>query len=70
MSVAEMKLEAINKITKLENETVLQEVLALLENATGKETEDSSLTKNYDAIKAQYGDVLQKLAQWFFLPIF
>lgn len=63
MSVAEMKLEAINKITKLQNETVLQDVLTMLEAATAKETGNDNLAKNYDAIKAQYGDVLQKLAQ-------
>jgi hypothetical protein len=63
MSVAEMKLEAINKITKLENEAVLQDVLTMLEAAAAKEAGDNNLAKNYDAIKAQYGDVLQKLAQ-------
>jgi hypothetical protein len=63
MSVAEMKLKAINKITNLDNETLLQKVLSLLENAAGKESEDNNLSKNYEAIKAQYGDVLQKLAQ-------
>ncbi|NTS41642.1 hypothetical protein HRG84_12060 [Flavisolibacter sp. BT320] len=63
MSVAEMKLEVIKKITRLENETVLQDVLTLLEAATANEIGDTSLAKNYDAIKAQYGDVLQKLAQ-------
>ena len=59
MSVAEMKLEVIKKIAKLENEAVLQEVLTLLEKDAGENT----LSKNYDTIKAQYGDVLQKLAQ-------
>jgi hypothetical protein len=63
MSVAEMKLDAINKITKLEDEALLQEVLAFLEAAAGKATGDNDLAKNYDTIKAQYGDVLQKLAQ-------
>ena len=63
MSVAEMKLDAINKITNLDNEVVLQKVLDLLENAAGKEVKEANLSKNYDAIKAQYGDVLQKLAQ-------
>ena len=63
MSVAEMKLEVISKITTVESEVVLQQVLALLENVTEKENEAVSLSKNYDAIKEQYGDVLQKLAQ-------
>ncbi len=63
MSVAEMKIEVINKITNVNSEVVLQEVLALLENAAGKEADNGSLSKNYDAIKEQYSDVLQKLAQ-------
>ena len=61
MSVAEMKLEAISKISNLKNEEVLQEVLALLNSVNEKET--LSLSKNYEVIKEQYGEVLQKLAQ-------
>lgn len=56
-----MKLEAITKISNLKSEKTLQEVLALLNSADEKGS--SSLSQNYDAIKAQYGDVLQKLAQ-------
>lgn len=61
MSVAEMKLEVINKISNLKSERVLQEVLVLLNTADKKES--LSLSQNYDNIKDQYGDVLQKLAQ-------
>ena len=61
MSVAEMKIELIKKITDINSEVILQEVSALLRNATEKEP--FSLSQNYDAIKAQYGEVLQKLAQ-------
>ncbi len=63
MSVAEMKIEVINKITNVNNENILKEVLALLENAMENEKGNVSLSKNYEAIKDQYGDVLQKLAQ-------
>ncbi len=63
MSVAEMKIEVINKITNVNSEIVLQQVLALLKNTTAAEKGSESLSKNYDAIKEQYGDVLQKLAQ-------
>lgn len=63
MSVAEMKVALINRITNLNDETLLQQVLALLEKAEVKEASDTDLSKNYDAIKEQYGDVLQKLAQ-------
>ena len=61
MSVAEMKLEAISKITNLASEKTLQDVLKLLESAD--EEESVNLSQNYDAIKAQYEAVLQKLAQ-------
>lgn len=62
MSVAEMKLEAINKITTVENETVLKEVLSLLEDAN---TTNGvvNLSKSYNELKEQYGDALQRLAQ-------
>ncbi len=63
MSVEEMKIEVINKIANINSETVLQEVLTLLKNTTGTEEASGSLSKNYEAIKKQYGDVLQKLAQ-------
>lgn len=63
MSVAEMKIAVINRITNLNNEALLQEVLAWLEKAEAKSSDDTNLSKNYDAIKEQYGDVLQKLAQ-------
>ncbi|GEO08186.1 hypothetical protein [Segetibacter aerophilus] len=61
MSVAQMKLEAINKITTLASEKILQNVLKLLESADEKEP--VNLSQNYDAIKEHYGVVLQKLAQ-------
>lgn len=63
MSVAEMKVALINRITNLNDEALLQEVLALLEKAEEKGVNTTSLSQNYDAIKAQYGDVLQRLAQ-------
>lgn len=56
-----MKLEAISKISNLESEKTLKEVLALLNAVDEKEL--PSLSKNYDAIKEQYGDVLQRLAK-------
>jgi hypothetical protein len=61
MSVAEMKLEVISKISNLKSEETLQQILALLN--TANEKEDIMLSRNYNAIKKQYGDVLQKLAQ-------
>lgn len=52
-----MKVEVISKVTTVNDTVVLREVLTLLEKA------NDNLSKNYDAIKEQYGDVLQKLAQ-------
>jgi hypothetical protein len=63
MSVAEMKLELINKITQVDDERILNEVLSLLKNSKSKSGNEINLADNYDKIKEQYGDVLQKLAQ-------
>ena len=63
MSVAEMKIEAISKITSIEDETILKEVLALLKKSNEAKTNSYNLSGTYDEIKSQYGDVLQKLAQ-------
>ncbi len=62
MSVAEMRIEVINKITSMESEAVLKEVLQVLKTNEAKPEADN-LSQNYQAIKQQYGDVLQKLAQ-------
>lgn len=62
MSVAEMKVEVINKITTVEDETILKEVLSILKGANGKDV-PYNLSSTYKEIKDQYGDVLQKLAQ-------
>ncbi len=60
MSVAEMKKELISKITELKSEKTLQEVLTLLNTAEEKESAD--LSQNDDDIKAQYEEVVHKLA--------
>lgn len=63
MSVAEIKIEVINKITAIENETLLKEVLAMLSEKNEMQVRSLSISKAYEDIKNQYGDVLQKLAQ-------
>lgn len=63
MSVAEIKIEVINKITAIENETLLKEVLAMLSEKNETQVRSLSIGKAYEDIKNQYGDVLQKLAQ-------
>lgn len=63
MSAAEMKIEVINKITNLDNELLLKEVMKLLKEADETKGKPIKLSGHYEAIKEQYGDVLQKLAQ-------
>lgn len=65
MSIAEMKLKAINEITKLENENAVKEILEHLSkmNNEGEVNKSLNLFQHYDQIKDQYGDTLQKLAQ-------
>lgn len=63
MSVAEMKIEVIKKISNLNDESVLKEVLALLQEGNENGQDSLNLSRTYDVIKEQYGDVLQKLAQ-------
>lgn len=63
MCVAEMKLEAINKITGMQDEAALKEVLDYLENHKVGEKSEYNLSRDYHAIKEQYGAVLEKLAQ-------
>lgn len=61
MSVAEMKIEAINQITRLTEEESLKEILIHLSKLT-KQTE-LNLSQHYKEIKDQYTDVLKKLAE-------
>jgi hypothetical protein len=64
MSVAEMKLAAINEITKLDNEAALKEILEhLVKMSFTKENKTFNLSQHYDKVVEQYGNVLQKLAQ-------
>ena len=67
MSVAELKEEAIRqfaiKMEATEDEKVLNIILDFL---NGIHTEDKggiNLSRHYEAIKAKYGNVLQRLAQ-------
>ncbi len=61
MSVAEMKIEAINQITRLNEEQSLKEILIHLSKLDKQK--ELNLSKHYDDIKAEYGNVLKKLAQ-------
>ncbi len=61
MSVAEMKIEAINQITRLTEEDSLKEILAHLSKLNKQK--ELNLSKHYNDIKCKYEDVLKKLAQ-------
>jgi hypothetical protein len=64
MSIAEMKLAAINEISKLNDEKAIKEVLVVLSRFAESNTEkELKLFQYYDSIKKQYGKVLEKLAQ-------
>jgi BMFP domain-containing protein YqiC len=60
MSVAEMKKAIHEKIETLQSEESLKEVLNHIDIVERKEFDAK---KFFDKAKAQYGDVLQKLAQ-------
>ena len=61
MSVAEMKVEAINQITRLTEEESLKEILIHLSKLT-KQAE-LNLSQHYSESKDQYKDVVKKLAE-------
>ena len=65
MSIAEMKLIAINEISKLESENAVKEILehiAKMHEESGHSI-PLNLSQHYNKIKEQYGNTLQKLAQ-------
>ncbi len=64
MSVAEMKLAAINEISKLEDEREVKEILEHLAKLSAtKDSAALNLSQHYTKVKEQYGNVLKKLAQ-------
>ena len=65
MSIAEMKLVAINEITKLEDENAIKEILDHLAKFPKdvREVKSLNLSQHYEAVKSQFGNTLQKLAQ-------
>ena len=64
MSIAEMKLAAINEIANLNDEKALKEVLSVLAGlAKPEQIDNMNLSQHYENIKNQYSKVLEKLAQ-------
>ena len=61
MSVDEMKIEAIRKITELEDEKLLKDILVQLEKVPDSET--YLLAQHYGSIRDEYFTVLEKLAK-------
>ncbi len=64
MSVAEMKIAAINEITKLDNEKALKEILEHLAKLAVPASENVyNLSQHFEEVAGKYGKVLEKLAQ-------
>ena len=64
MSAAEMKIAAINEITKLDNEKALKEILEHLAKLSAPVNEKThNLSQHFEEIADRYGKVLEKLAQ-------
>ena len=64
MSVAEMKLAAINEITKLDNEYAVKEILEHLARLSELQNDKAyNLSQHFETVSNKYGRVLEKLAQ-------
>jgi hypothetical protein len=61
MSVAELKIEAINQITRLTEEGSVKEILEHLSKLN--QQKELNLSRHYTDIKSKYEEVLKKLAQ-------
>jgi len=63
MSVAEMKLAAINEISKLNNEAAVKEILDHLAKISKAENSKFDTEAFFEKASQKYDDILQKLAQ-------
>jgi hypothetical protein len=65
MSVAEMKVKAMNHLVQLENENAVYEILLHLEKLVNEETQHKSqkVDNFFKEAVAQYGETLNKLAE-------
>ena len=64
MSINEMKLKAIEKITSVEDKSILKNILTELEkNENKKEGKPLNLSQHFDSISNRYDDTLKRLAQ-------
>ena len=63
MSTAEMKLEAIKEIAKVNSEETLKEILAYLSAKADNPSAVINLSQHYHKVAEKYSAVMQKLAQ-------
>ncbi len=65
MSVAEMKIKAVDYLLHLESEKTLENVLSYLENLSRVETaaREEKISSIFEEASAQYGNTLKKLAE-------
>jgi len=59
MSVAEMKLTLIEKITRIEDEVLIRKIAEVVNNAKPRPT----IEQIFEEAKVQYGNTLKKLAE-------
>lgn len=64
MSINEMKLKVIEKITSLDDEETLKDILSSLEKSENKsEIKVYNLSQHVESISKQYDETLKKLAE-------
>jgi hypothetical protein len=64
MSISEKKIIAIEKLSKLNSEAAVNEVLEHLQELEKKgETKYINLTEHFDSVNERYGETLKKLAE-------
>lgn len=64
MSIAELKLKVIKKLTTLNDEVILKNILNQLDKKEAKQkSKTSNLSQHFDSISKRYDNTLKKLAQ-------
>ena len=63
MSIAEMKLKAIEKIKSLDNEETLRNILSELDKSENKLEKVYNLSQHFESISMRYDKTLKKLAK-------
>ncbi len=63
MSIAELKLKAIKKLTTLDNVETLKNILEQLDKNDNNEIKIHNLSQHFESISKRYDSTLKKLAQ-------